>query len=95
MAPPRHRGNWNTRGMEIGGAKVKFEGLAEDDAADPETGAIVAQKLVDAKVRQGSSASELQHHPRLEAVRRCRHPADFGLGDELKYTQQGFATASG
>jgi branched-chain amino acid transport system substrate-binding protein len=36
--------------MEIGGAKVKFELLAEDDAADPKQGAIVAQKLVDAKV---------------------------------------------
>ena len=40
----------NAAGMEVGGAKVKFELLAEDDAADPKQGAIVAQKLVDAKV---------------------------------------------
>ena len=41
----------NAQGMEIGGATVKFELLAEDDAADPKQGAIVAQKLVDPKVQ--------------------------------------------
>ena len=40
----------NAAGMEVGGAKVKFELLAEDDAADPKQGTVVAQKLVDAKV---------------------------------------------
>ena len=40
----------NAKGLEIGGAKVKFELLAEDDQADPKQGSIVAQKLVDAKV---------------------------------------------
>ena len=37
-------------GLEIGGRKVKFEVLAEDDQADPKTATSVAQKLVDAKV---------------------------------------------
>ena len=40
----------NARGVTIGGAKVKFELVSEDDQADPKTGTIVAQKLVDAKV---------------------------------------------
>ena len=40
----------NAQGVEIGGKKVKFELVAEDDAADPKQGTAVAQKLCDAKV---------------------------------------------
>ncbi len=40
----------NAAGVVIGGKKVKFELMAEDDAADPKQGAAVAQKLCDAKV---------------------------------------------
>jgi branched-chain amino acid transport system substrate-binding protein len=40
----------NAQGVVIGGKKVKFELLAEDDAADPKQGAAAAQKLCDAKV---------------------------------------------
>ncbi len=40
----------NAKGLVFGGKKVKFELLAEDDAADPKQGTAVAQKLVDAKV---------------------------------------------
>ncbi|HKA45838.1 MAG TPA: branched-chain amino acid ABC transporter substrate-binding protein [Burkholderiales bacterium] len=40
----------NAKGLTIGGAKVKFELVSEDDQADPKTGTIVAQKLVDSKV---------------------------------------------
>ncbi|MDP3616555.1 MAG: branched-chain amino acid ABC transporter substrate-binding protein, partial [Rhodoferax sp.] len=40
----------NAQGLEIGGARIKFELLGEDDQADPKQGSIVAQKLVDAKV---------------------------------------------
>lgn len=40
----------NAQGVSIGGKKVKFELLAEDDAADPKQGTAVAQKLCDAKV---------------------------------------------
>jgi branched-chain amino acid transport system substrate-binding protein len=40
----------NAKGLTIGGVKVTFELLAEDDAADPKQGTAAAQKLVDAKV---------------------------------------------
>lgn len=40
----------NAAGLEIGGKKIKFEVLAEDDQADPKTATSVAQKLVDAKI---------------------------------------------
>jgi branched-chain amino acid transport system substrate-binding protein len=40
----------NAQGVQIGGQKVTFELLAEDDAADPKQGTAAAQKLVDAKV---------------------------------------------
>ena len=40
----------NAKGVTIGGKKVKFELVAEDDGADPKQGAAVAQKLCDAKV---------------------------------------------
>ena len=40
----------NAKGVMIGGKKVKFELLAEDDAADPKQGTAAAQKLCDAKV---------------------------------------------
>ncbi|MDP3135114.1 MAG: ABC transporter substrate-binding protein, partial [Burkholderiaceae bacterium] len=37
----------NAKGVTIGGQKVTFELVAEDDAADPKQGTAVAQKLVD------------------------------------------------
>jgi branched-chain amino acid transport system substrate-binding protein len=40
----------NKAGVTIGGQKIKFELLSEDDAADPKQGTAAAQKLVDAKV---------------------------------------------
>ena len=40
----------NAKGVTIGGKKVRFELLSEDDQTDPKTATIVAQKLVDAKV---------------------------------------------
>jgi branched-chain amino acid transport system substrate-binding protein len=40
----------NAKGISIGGKKVKFVLVAEDDAADPKQGTAAAQKLVDAKV---------------------------------------------
>ena len=40
----------NAKGVTIGGTKVKFELLKEDDQADPKVGTTVGQKLVDAKV---------------------------------------------
>jgi branched-chain amino acid transport system substrate-binding protein len=40
----------NAAGVTIGGKKVKFELIAEDDQHDPKTATLVAQRLVDAKV---------------------------------------------
>jgi branched-chain amino acid transport system substrate-binding protein len=40
----------NAKGVKIGGQTVKFELIAEDDAADPKQGTAAAQKLVDSKV---------------------------------------------
>jgi len=40
----------NAAGVTIGGQKIKFEMMGEDDQADPKVGTTVAQKLVDAKV---------------------------------------------
>ena len=84
----------NAKGLEIGGAKIKFELLAEDDAADPKQGAIVAQKLVDAKVNgvighlnSGTTipASKLYFDAAI--------PQISGSATNPKYTQQGFVTA--
>ena len=40
----------NAQNVTIGGKKVKFEIVAEDDAADPKQGTAAAQKLCDSKV---------------------------------------------
>jgi branched-chain amino acid transport system substrate-binding protein len=40
----------NAAGVMLGGKKVKFELMSEDDQSDPKVGNTVAQKLVDAKV---------------------------------------------
>jgi branched-chain amino acid transport system substrate-binding protein len=40
----------NAAGVSLGGKKVKFELMSEDDQGDPKVGNTVAQKLVDAKV---------------------------------------------
>ena len=40
----------NAAGTEIGGRKIKFELVAEDDEANPTKATTVAQKLVDSKV---------------------------------------------
>jgi branched-chain amino acid transport system substrate-binding protein len=40
----------NAKGLTIGGQKVTFEVLSEDDEANPNKGPLIAQKFVDAKV---------------------------------------------
>jgi len=84
----------NAKGMEIGGAKIKFELMAEDDAADPKQGAIVAQKLVDAKVN--GVIGHLNSGTTIPASRLYAEagiPQVSGSATNPKYTQQGFATA--
>ncbi|TXH08816.1 MAG: branched-chain amino acid ABC transporter substrate-binding protein [Gammaproteobacteria bacterium] len=84
----------NAQALEIGGAKVKFELIGEDDQADPKQGSIVAQKLVDAKVNgvighlnSGTTipASKLYFDAGI--------PQISGSATNPKYTQQGFKTA--
>ena len=41
----------NKKGIVVGGNKIRFELLSEDDQADPKSGVQVAQKLVDAGVK--------------------------------------------
>ena len=41
----------NSQNMEIGGKKIRFEALMEDDQGDPRAGVTVAQKLVDQGVK--------------------------------------------
>ena len=40
----------NAKGTTIGGEKIVFELVSEDDEAKPDKGPIIAQKFVDAKV---------------------------------------------
>jgi branched-chain amino acid transport system substrate-binding protein len=84
----------NAKGLEIGGAKVKFELLAEDDQADPRQGSIVAQKLVDAKVNgvigHLNSGTTI---PASKLYSDAGIPQISGSATNPKYTQQGFATA--
>ena len=84
----------NAQGLEIGGAKVSFELLGEDDQADPKQGSIVAQKLVDAKV-----AGVIGHLNSGTTIPASKLYSDAGIpqisgsATNPKYTQQGFKTA--
>jgi len=84
----------NTKGLEIGGAKVKFVLVPEDDQADPKQGTIVAQKLVDAKVNgvvgHLNSGTTI---PASKIYSDAGIPQISGSATNPKYTQQGFATA--
>ena len=84
----------NAKGVTIGGQKVKFELLAEDDAADPKQGTAVAQKLVDAKV-QGvighlNSGTTI---PASQIYNTAGIPQISPSATNPKYTRQGFNTA--
>lgn len=84
----------NAQGLEIGGAKIKFALVAEDDQADPKQGTIVAQKLVDAKVN--GVIGHLNSGTTIPASKiyfDAGIPQISGSATNPKYTQQGFATA--
>ncbi|HJV74381.1 MAG TPA: branched-chain amino acid ABC transporter substrate-binding protein [Noviherbaspirillum sp.] len=84
----------NAKGVTIGGKKVKFELLAEDDAADPKQGTAAAQKLVDAKVN-----GVIGHLNSGTTIPASKIYSDAGIpqispsATNPKYTQQGFKTA--
>ena len=84
----------NAKGVMIGGKKVKFELIKEDDAADPKQGAAAAQKLVDAKVN-----GVVGHLNSGTTIPASKIYSDAGIpqispsATNPKYTQQGFKTA--
>jgi branched-chain amino acid transport system substrate-binding protein len=84
----------NAAGLSIGGAKAKFELLAEDDAADPKQGTAAAQKLIDAKVNgvigHLNSGTTI---PASQLYNDAGIPQISPSATNPKYTRQGFAGA--
>ena len=84
----------NAKGVTIGGKKVKFELLAEDDGSDPKQGTAAAQKLVDAKVNgvvgHLNSGTTI---PASKIYNDAGIPQISPSSTSPKYTQQGFKTA--
>jgi len=84
----------NKAGLTIGGQKVKFELLSEDDAADPKQGTSAAQKLVDAKV-----AGVIGHLnsgttiPASTIYNKAGIPQISPSATNPRYTLQGYKTA--
>jgi branched-chain amino acid transport system substrate-binding protein len=84
----------NAKGIVIGGSKVTWELLPEDDASDPKAGTAVAQKLVDARV-----AAVVGHLNSGTTVPASKIYAAAGIpqvspaATTPAYTQQGFRTA--
>lgn len=84
----------NAKGTMIGGKKVKFELVPEDDAADPKQGTAVAQKLVDEKVN-----GVVGHLNSGTTIPASKIYSDAGIpqispsSTNPKYTRQGFKTA--
>ena len=84
----------NKAGLTIGGQKVKFELLSEEDAADPKQGTSAAQKLVDAKV-----AGVIGHLnsgttiPASTIYNKAGIPQISPSATNPRYTLQGYKTA--
>jgi len=83
----------NTQNIVIGGKKIKFELVAEDDAADPKQGTAAAQKLCDAKVNgvvgHLNSGTTI---PASSVYNQCGIPHITPSATNPKLTQQGFKT---
>jgi branched-chain amino acid transport system substrate-binding protein len=83
----------NAANVEIGGKKVKFELIAEDDEANPTKATTVAQKLADAKV-----AAVVGHFNSGASIPASKIYSDAGIpqispsSTNPKYTEQGFKT---
>lgn len=83
----------NAKGVTIGGKKVKFELVAEDDGADPKQGTAAAQKLVDSKVN-----GVVGHLNSGTSIPASKIYSDAGIpqispsATNPKYTRQGFKT---
>ena len=83
----------NARALRIGGKTAKFELIAEDDAADPKQGVIVAQKLCDQKVNGVvgplTSGSAI---PSAKVYNDCGIPHISPVATNPRLTQMGFKT---
>ena len=83
----------NAKGVSIGGKKVKFELLAEDDAADPKQGTAAAQKLVDQNVH-----GVVGHLNSGTSIPAAKIYSDAGIpqispsSTNPKFTRQGYKT---
>ena len=83
----------NAKGVTIGGKKVKFELLAEDDGGDPKQGTAAAQKLVDSKVN-----GVVGHLNSGTSIPASKVYSDAGIpqispsATNPKFTRQGFKT---
>lgn len=84
----------NARGVTLDGQKVLFVLVSEDDQADPKTATIVAQKLVDARVK-----AVIGHLNSGASIPASKIYFDAGIpqispsATAIKYTDQGFTTA--
>src|SRR5512145_738767 len=84
----------NAKGIVIGGRKVRFELISEDDQADPKTATIVAQKLADAHV-----SGVIGHLNSGTTIPASRIYNDNGIAQispsatAVAYTAQGYRTA--
>ncbi len=83
----------NAKGTTIGGKKVKFELLAEDDGGDPKQGTAAAQKLVDSKVN-----GVIGHLNSGTSIPASKIYSDAGIAQispsatNPKFTRQGYKT---
>lgn len=82
----------NARSPGIGGRPVRFELMAEDDQADPRTGTVVAQRLVDAGIR-----GMVGHFNSGVSIPASKIYSDAGIpqisvSTAVRYTRQGYRT---
>jgi branched-chain amino acid transport system substrate-binding protein len=83
----------NAKGLSLGGKKVKFELMAEDDAGDPKQGTAVAQKIVDSKVN-----GVIGHLNSGTSIPASKIYSDAGIpqispsATNPKFTRQGYKT---
>ena len=82
----------NAKGLTIGGQKVKFELVSEDDQADPRVGTQVAQRLVDEGVK-----AVIGHFNSGVSIPASRIYSDAGIpqlsvATNPAYTQSGYKT---
>ena len=84
----------NAAGVMIGGEKVRFEMISEDDEANPQKGTVVAQKIVDAGV-----AGVIGHLNSGTTIPASKIYHDAGIAQispsatAIDYTAQGYQTA--